>query len=61
MAGVFITFLVEYLGHRVAHRGTEAVTHDSSVGLYVLEAGIIFHSISKSSLRPYGVSLLIQC
>ena len=51
MAGLFITFLGEYVGHRFTHQGTHRAQDEhgphSPVSIYVLEAGIIFHSISK--------------
>jgi solute carrier family 39 (zinc transporter), member 1/2/3 len=48
MAGIFLSFLVEYLGHRfVLAKGGNA-TRTALVSVYVLEAGIIFHSLSRS-------------
>jgi len=65
MAGLILSFLVDYLGQRVVARSrrdkAELPAHDliashahrrEAVGLYVLEAGIIFHSISKAALGP---------
>ena len=58
MAGLFLSFLVEYLGHRLvkarkAGAGTsddnangKNVTSTEMLSIYVMEAGIIFHSLS---------------
>ncbi|OTA90600.1 hypothetical protein M434DRAFT_390202 [Hypoxylon sp. CO27-5] len=46
MAGLFFAFVVENTSHRIAHKlsvGTQY--NDEVVGVAVLEAGIIFHSI----------------
>lgn len=72
MAGLFLSFLVEYLGYRVVKRqarkaaeraGTTMVPVQGlksleMVSLYIMEAGIIFHSLSKppSPLRLHTPS-----
>lgn len=66
MAGLFLSFLLEYIGYRfvklqarkaaLAHSasGTVIAPHSlrslESVSVYVMEAGIIFHSMSKCPL-----------
>ncbi|KAH7325050.1 hypothetical protein B0I35DRAFT_406782 [Stachybotrys elegans] len=57
MAGIFLSFLVEYIGHRFMHakakRAGEVTATDQSrfslstqvTGILVMEAGILFHSI----------------
>ncbi|KAK0613564.1 hypothetical protein B0T14DRAFT_569595 [Immersiella caudata] len=45
MAGLFLSFLVEYLGHRFVHAKGGNATRTALVSVYVLEAGIIFHSL----------------
>jgi len=87
MAGIFLTFLIEYLGHRFAHRNDNksskktdessnesttgdlvnasldskdpeiASTHSYTdvIGVTVLEAGIVFHSLRK---RDFVLELL---
>ncbi|RYP63146.1 hypothetical protein DL769_007057 [Monosporascus sp. CRB-8-3] len=44
MAGLFVSFLIEYVSHRVAKHfwGT---SHNDAMAVLILEAGIIFHSI----------------
>ncbi|RYP51487.1 hypothetical protein DL768_003171 [Monosporascus sp. mg162] len=44
MAGLFVSFLIEYVSHRVAKRfwGT---SENEAMAVLILEAGIIFHSI----------------
>ncbi|RYP10902.1 hypothetical protein DL764_000338 [Monosporascus ibericus] len=44
MAGLFVSFLIEYISHRVAKRfwGT---SENEAMAVLILEAGIIFHSI----------------
>jgi solute carrier family 39 (zinc transporter), member 1/2/3 len=51
MAGILLSFLVDYVSHRLAARyyspgsGSSQTGHDDLVNVMVLEAGIIFHSI----------------
>lgn len=53
MAGLFLSFSVDYLAHRLAHRfgksrlesGTAG--EDGIINVLVLEAGITFHSICE--------------
>lgn len=46
MAGLFISFLIEYTTHRVAQNlWDKSQYNDELVGVMILEAGIIFHSI----------------
>jgi solute carrier family 39 (zinc transporter), member 1/2/3 len=56
MAGIFIAFSIEYLGHRLAAKfWSRNQYNDEVVSILVLEAGIIFHSICKfylNSLLP---------
>lgn len=66
MAGLFLSFFVEYLGNRLiqwheskAHTGSvEAPGHHAApartdmVNITVLEAGVIFHSLRKSLSNP---------
>lgn len=66
MAGILISFLVEYSGNRLvswharkrAAGSTEAaplagaIREGSTVNIMVLEAGIIFHSLSKKTTFP---------
>ena len=63
MAGLFMSFLVEYLGYRfVKSRAKKAAAAQSMQGavmsvqsvrslelvsVYIMEAGVIFHSMSK--------------
>ena len=48
MAGLFISFLIEYTTHRVAKTFWDRSRYnDELVGVMILEAGIIFHSICK--------------
>lgn len=59
MAGLFISFLVEYIGQRIVLAKTRASAHLSPeekaqaflsaevVSILVMEAGIIFHSLRK--------------
>ncbi len=59
MAGLFISFLVEYVTHRVAkslHKRSRY--NDEVIGVMVLEAGIIFHSICLL-LFPYSLFLFL--
>lgn len=59
MAGIFLSFLVEYLGIRLVqwHAAKKAPTHAHShhspstemVNITVLEAGVIFHSLRKNT------------
>jgi solute carrier family 39 (zinc transporter), member 1/2/3 len=49
MAGLFLAFSVEYVGHRLAAKyWSRNQYNDEVVSVLVLEAGIIFHSICKS-------------
>lgn len=54
MAGLFLSWLVDYVSHRLAkhHTATKSadVAHynDDVVNVLILEAGIIFHSICES-------------
>ena len=61
MAGIFLSFLVDYLGQRyVQYRSdtqektesasTEVETSNETLKVLILEAGIIFHSLRKLSL-----------
>jgi zinc transporter 1/2/3 len=63
MAGLFLSFLVEYLGYRAvkwqarrkagsAVPTAEGLKSIEMVSIYVMEAGVIFHSLS-TSLPPY--------
>lgn len=64
MAGLFISFLVEYLGHRYlkAAKGEATSGRDTELmGVYVLEAGIIFHSLSTPLLPPSPTFVLFTC
>ncbi|KAH8201623.1 hypothetical protein TruAng_004229 [Truncatella angustata] len=52
MAGIFLSFLIDYITHRVAHgMGKKSkleagsIREDGLINVMVLEAGIIFHSI----------------
>lgn len=50
MAGIILSFLVDYLGHRFTKSyATSARTpaNEDLVNVLVLEAGIIFHSLCK--------------
>jgi solute carrier family 39 (zinc transporter), member 1/2/3 len=61
MAGLFLSFIVEYAGHRVVNskvKAAEALSQAEKskatlstevVSILVMEAGIIFHSLRKSS------------
>lgn len=60
MAGLFLSFIVEYAGHRVVNskmKAAEALSQlekskaalsTEVVSILVMEAGIIFHSLRKS-------------
>lgn len=55
MAGLFLSFLVDFVSHKIA-AGPHTKKHefgshdrDDIVQVLILEAGIIFHSICKSS------------
>lgn len=62
MAGLFVSFLVEYIGQRVvsakikAERAlsfkerSSALLSGEVVGILVMETGIVFHSLRKSTL-----------
>lgn len=51
MAGLFVSFLIEYFTHRVANTlNKRGQYNDEVIGVMILEAGIIFHSVRKSSL-----------
>lgn len=62
MAGLFLSFLVEYIGHRIVLAKEKSIatlsTEEKSqkilspevVTILVLEAGILFHSLRTSSL-----------
>ncbi|KAI0001536.1 Zip-domain-containing protein [Xylariaceae sp. FL0662B] len=46
MAGLFLAFIVEYASHRLAHKlWSRSQCNDEVVGVVVLEAGIVFHSL----------------
>lgn len=59
MAGIFISFVVEYIGHRVVLSKTNAAAklgpeeqsaaflHAEIVSIWVMEIGILFHSLRK--------------
>ena len=55
MAGIFVSFLVDYVSHRIADtmitRRPGAAYNGDFVTVMVLEAGIIFHSLRK--WRPF--------
>jgi zinc transporter 1/2/3 len=64
MAGIFLSFLVDYIGQRyVQYRSesketTEGVStaadySNDTLKVLILEAGIIFHSLRKCSLLPF--------
>ena len=72
MAGLFLSFVVEYLGYRLvkAHAAKKSTSEESSTALrglrstemmsvYIMEAGIIFHSLSTCSLASINQSLII--
>lgn len=54
MAGLFLSWLVDYVSHRLAkhHAATKSANmahyNDDIVNVLILEAGIIFHSICMS-------------
>lgn len=60
MAGIFLSFLIEYIGQRIVLARTKATSHLSReqqaqallsnevVSILVMEAGILFHSLRKS-------------
>ena len=54
MAGLFLSWLVDYVSHRLAkhHAATKSANmahyNDDIVNVLILEAGIIFHSICTS-------------
>lgn len=49
MAGLFLTWLVEYVSHRGARKyWARSQYNDELVSVVVLELGIIFHSVRKS-------------
>lgn len=64
MAGIFMSFLLEYIGQRYVQArreskkaaGVNCSSHDpmETLGVMVLEGGIIFHSLRKFS--PFLVS-----
>jgi zinc transporter 1/2/3 len=72
MAGIFLSFLVEYIGQRVVRakvrseaaltlkEQSQALLSSEIVGILVMEAGIVFHSLrtflfsSPSSLGPWS-------
>lgn len=63
MGGLFLSFMVEYIGQRVVSakvrseavlsrkERTKALFSSEVVGILVMEAGIIFHSLRKSQQR----------
>lgn len=65
MAGLFLSFIVEYIGHRIVLSKEKAVAHLSTeekaqsvlsaevVTILVLEAGILFHSLCKLTSDEY--------
>jgi zinc transporter 1/2/3 len=64
MAGLFLSFLVEYLGYRAvkwqarrkagsAVPTAEGLKSIEMVSIYVMEAGVIFHSLSTSPTNPH--------
>lgn len=71
MAGIFISFLVEYFGERImkariakkfANSSPEGISlekHNASlelVNITVMEAGIIFHSLSKWACAYFSLA-----
>lgn len=60
MAGLFLSFLVEYIGHRIVQAKTKsasaltakekahALLSTEVVSILVMEAGILFHSLRGS-------------
>jgi zinc transporter 1/2/3 len=76
MAGLFLSFLVEYLGYRFVKRQArkaaaaqgmqfgmvpvQSLKSLEMVSVYVMEAGVIFHSLSKS-LVPYPAKGTTAC
>lgn len=66
MAGLFLSFIVEYIGHRVVlakekamaarpmDEKTQTIFSAEVVTILVLEAGILFHSLRKTP-PPAGV------
>lgn len=51
MAGLFLAFIIETSSHRIAEKfWSRSQYNDEVVGVAVLEAGIIFHSLRKSLL-----------
>ena len=53
MAGLFLSFLVDYLGQVILRSNAAKASHSQTretVSLYVLEAGILFHSMSTEAL-----------
>jgi solute carrier family 39 (zinc transporter), member 1/2/3 len=72
MAGLFLSFLVEYIGYRVVKRQTKKAAEKMGgsvasaqglkslemVSVYIMEAGIIFHSLSKTI---FLIRFLVSC
>lgn len=67
MAGIFVSFLIEYFGHRYMHSRLDKKMANASpeelsaekhsarmelVSINIMEAGIIFHSVSKCFTSP---------
>lgn len=62
MAGLFLSFIVEYVGHRIVlakaksaanltpTEKSKALLSSDVVSILVMEAGILFHSLRKSHL-----------
>lgn len=66
MAGIFISFLIEYIVHRMMRwqaskksetddtfMSPQAVANAEMTNITIMEAGIIFHSLRKSSVPPF--------
>lgn len=59
MAGIFLSFIIEYIGHRIVLKKTTTAARLSAakqadaylsaeiVSVLVMEAGILFHSLCK--------------
>lgn len=64
MAGIFLSFLVEYIGQRIVlaktrstalltrEKQAEALLSTEVVSILVMEAGILFHSLREKPLPP---------
>lgn len=57
MAGLFVSFLVDHFTHRAAKGWSKKGGYnDEVVGVVILEAGIIFHSVCKCFLPSTPLS-----